>query len=81
MTNDWKSPEFWIAALTSIVTAVVAILVTRGLLSEAEGQLWIQLAVAVIGPVAIIVLGLVARSYLDHMTQVRTARLHAGLRE
>ena len=81
MSNDWKSPEFWIAALTSIVTAVVAILVARGLLAEAEGQLWIQLAAAVIGPVAIIILGIVARSYLGHMTQVRMARLTAGIRE
>lgn len=81
MSNDWKSPEFWIAALTSIVTAVVAILVARGLLAEAEGQLWIQLAAAVIGPVAIIILGVVARSYLGHMTQVRMARLTAGIRE
>lgn len=81
MSNDWKSPEFWIAALTSIVTAVVAILVARGLLDEAEGQLWIQLAAAVIGPVAIIILGIVARSYLGHMTQVRMARLTAGIRE
>ncbi|CUS06415.1 exported protein of unknown function (plasmid) [Candidatus Promineifilum breve] len=81
MSNDWKSPEFWIAALTSIVTAVVAILVARGLLDAAEGQLWIQLAAAVIGPVAIIILGIVARSYLGHMTQVRMARLTAGIRE
>jgi len=81
MSNDWKSPEFWIAALTSIVTAVVAILVARGLLAEAEGQLWIQLAAAVIGPVAIIILGIVARSYMSHMTTVRSARLQAGIRE
>lgn len=81
MTNDWKTPEFWIAALTSIVAAVVAILVARGLLSEAEGQLWLQLAAAVIGPVAIIVIGIVARSYIGHQTQVRMARLTAGLRE
>ena len=81
MTNDWKSPEFWIAALTGIVTAVVAILVARGLLSDAEGQLWIQLAAAVVGPVAVIVLGMVARAYIGHQTQVRVARLTAGLRE
>ena len=74
MTNDWKTPEFWITALTTIVTAVVAILVARGLLSEAEGQLWIQLAVAVIGPVAVIALAIIARSYIGHQTAVRTAR-------
>jgi hypothetical protein len=79
--NDWKSPEFWIEALTGSVTAVIAILVSRGLLSEAEGQLWLQLAAAVIGPVAIIVLGVVAKSYIGHMSNVRAARLQAGIRE
>jgi uncharacterized membrane protein len=81
MTNDWKTPEFWITALTSIVVAVVAILVARGLLTQAEGELWVQLAAAIVGPVAVIVLGLVARGYQAHQTQVRVARLTAGLRE
>jgi len=81
MTNDWKTPEFWITALTSIVVAVVAILVARGLLTQAEGELWVQLAAAIVGPVAVIVLGLVARGYQAHQTQVRVARLTVGLRE
>jgi len=81
MTNDWKTPEFWITALTSIVVAVVAILVARGLLTQAEGELWVQLAAAIVGPVAVIVLGLVARGYQAHQTQVRVARLTSGLRE
>ena len=79
--NDYKSPEFWITALTGIVTAVIAVLIARGLLTEAEGQLWAQLAAAIIGPVAIVVLGMVAKSYTAHMTQVRVARLTAGVRE
>ena len=58
--NDYKSPEFWISALTGIVTAVIAVLIARGLLTEAEGQLWAQLAAAIIAPVAIVVLGMVA---------------------
>lgn len=79
--NDYKTPEFWITALTGIVTAIVAVLIARGLLTADEGQLWIQLAAAIIGPVAIIVLGIVAKSYTGHMTAVRVARITAGLRE
>lgn len=78
--NDYKSPEFWIAALTEIVVAVVAILVARGLFSAEEGDLWIQLAKVLIGPITVLVMGLVARSYIGHMTAVRTARLGAGIR-
>lgn len=79
--NDYKTPEFWITALTEIVIAVVAILVARGLLASDEGQLWVELARVLIGPIAIIVMGLVAKGYTAHMTQVRVARLTAGLRE
>lgn len=78
--NDYKSPEFWIAALTEIVVAVVAILVARGLFSAEEGDLWIQLAKVLIGPITVVVMGLVAQSYIGHMTAVRMARLQAGIR-
>jgi hypothetical protein len=50
-------------------------------LTQAEGELWVQLAAAIVGPVAVIVLGLVARGYQAHQTQVRVARLTAGLTE
>ena len=79
--NDYKSPEFWITALTEIVVAVVAILVARGLFSVEEGELWIQLAKVLIGPITVLVMGLVARSYIGHMTAVRTARLAAGIKQ
>lgn len=79
--NDYKTPEFWIAALTEIVIAVVAILVSRGLLTADEGALWVQLAKVLIAPITILVMGMVARAYIGHMTQVRTARIQAGLRE
>ena len=78
--NDYTSPEFWIASLTEIVIAIVAILVARGLFSAEEGQLWIQLAQVLIGPITVVVMALVARSYIGHMTAVRTARLSAGIR-
>ena len=46
-----------------------------------DGARWLQLAAAIVGPVAVIVLGLVARGYQAHQTQVRVARLTVGLRE
>lgn len=79
--NDYKSPEFWIASLTEIVIAIVAILVARGLFSAEEGELWIQLAQVLIGPITVVVMALVARSYIGHMTAVRTARLGAGFKQ
>lgn len=78
--NDYTSPEFWITALTEIAVAIVAILVGRGLFSAEEGTLWVQLAKVLIGPVTVLIMGLVARSYIGHMTTVRTARLAAGIR-
>lgn len=79
--NDWKTPEFWVTVVTNIVAAVVAILAARGILAAEEGELWVQLAAAVVLPVALIVIGAVNRSYLAHMGGVRVARLQAGPRE
>jgi hypothetical protein len=81
MNSDWASPEFWVAAVTSIATAVIALLVARSVVTSEEGQLWLQLVAALTAPIAILVLGLISRSYTAHMTQVRVARLTAGFRE
>lgn len=79
--NDWKTSEFWVTVLTNVVAAVVAILAARGILTAEEGELWVQLASAVVLPVAIIVLGVVNRAYIGHQTAVRGARIAAGLRD
>jgi len=76
--DDFKTPEFWISALTAIAVAVVAILVARGVLTQEEGDLWVQLVAALVGPVAVIVLGIIAKSYTAHQTAVRVARIQAG---
>lgn len=78
MNSDFKTPEFWVTSLTAIAVAVVAILVARGALTQDEGDKWVQLVAALVGPIAIVVLGIVAKSYTAHMTQVRTARIQAG---
>ena len=77
MNQDWKTPEFWITSLTAIVAAVVALLVARGALTAEEGELWKQLAGVVIAPIAVIVLGVVVKSYTQGQAKVREARAMA----
>ncbi len=72
--QDVKTPEFWVTVVTNIVAAVVAILAARGILSAEEGDLWIQLASAVVLPVALLVIGQVNKSYIAAQSAVREAR-------
>ncbi len=69
--QDVKTPEFWVTVVTNIVAAVVAILAARGILSAEEGDLWIQLASAVVLPVALLVIGQVNKSYINGLTSIR----------
>lgn len=59
----------------------MAILAARGILTPDEGELWVQLAGAVVLPVALIVMGVVNKNYIQHMSVVRQSRLQAGIRE
>ena len=79
--SDIKTPEFWVMVVTNIVSAAVAILAARGILTAEEGELWVQLAAAVVLPVALIVIGQVNRAYIAEQGAVKQARLRAGLRE
>lgn len=81
MNNDWKTPEFWTMAIVNIVTAIVAILATRGLLTADEGELWIQLIEALATPIALIIIGMTTKEYLSGQTKVREARIMQGFRE
>ena len=75
--QDVKTPEFWVTVVTNIVAAIVAILAARGILSAEEGQLWVQLASAVVLPVALLVIGQVNKSYIAAQSAVREARAMA----
>jgi hypothetical protein len=75
--NDMKTPEFWVTVITNIVAAVVAILAARGILSAEEGQLWVQLASAVVLPVALLVIGQVNKSYIASQAEIKSARFMA----
>lgn len=78
--TDIKTPEFWVMVVTNIVAAVVAILAARGILTSEEGELWVQLAGAVVLPVALLVIGYVNKQYIAGQQYIREARFQAGLR-
>ena len=44
MTKATETSEFWVTAFVNVVAAVIAILAARGLVSNEEGALWVQLA-------------------------------------
>lgn len=75
--QDVKTPEFWVTVITNIVAAVVAILAARGILSAEEGELWVQLASAIVLPVALLVVGQVNRSYINAQAEIKSARFMA----
>lgn len=79
--NDYKTPEFWTMAVVNIVTAIVAILATRGVLTAEEGELWVQLIEALATPIALVVIGMTTKTYLAGQTQVRQARIMQGFRD
>jgi len=70
-----KTSEFWITAVANIVGAVIAILVARGLISGEEGELWIQLAGAVLVAVIPVALALINASYIKGRSELKRAEL------
>jgi len=53
----------------------VAILAARGLVSAEEGELWVQLALAIATAVAPLVMAIVSKAYIEGRTQLRVAAL------
>jgi len=75
MTKATETSEFWITAFVNIVAAIVAILAARGLVSAEEGELWVQLALAIATAVAPLVMAIVSKAYIEGRTQLRVAAL------
>lgn len=75
MDKATNTSEFWITVFVNIVSAIVAILAARGLVSNEEGELWVQLALAVATAVAPLVMGWVSKAYIEGRTEVRVASL------
>jgi len=75
MDKATNTSEFWITVFVNIVSAIVAILAARGIVSNEEGELWVQLALAVATAVAPLVMGWVSKAYIEGRTEVRVASL------
>ena len=75
MTKATETSEFWVTAFVNVVAAVIAILAARGLVSNEEGALWVQLAEAIALAVAPLVMAIVSKSYIEGRTALRVAAL------
>lgn len=78
MEPGYKTTEFWMAAIGSLVAAAVPLLVAYGVLDEAQGQLWAGLILAVAAVVVPIVIGLIVKSYVGSRTDVKMALIMAS---
>ena len=85
MTNESK----WLTLVSGIVAAVVPLLVAYGVITAEQGELWSNLALAIVGAIIAIVVPLavtsLAKNYNDNQTihtvalmENETARLMAG---
>jgi len=86
MTNESK----WLTAIGGIVAAVVPLLVAYSVVTAEQGEMWSQLALAIVGAVVAIVVPVtvtsLAKNYNDNDTAAKLAlleheRIMAGLRE
>jgi hypothetical protein len=67
--------------IAAIVAAVLPILVAYGVLTSEMAELWKGLIMAIVAAVVPVVIGSLAKNYTDSRTEVKLARLAAGLRE
>ena len=67
-----KTSEFWVTALTNVTLAIVAILVMRGLISDEEGELWIQLVSAVFLTLVPVAMAVVTAAYSKSRAEVKS---------
>jgi hypothetical protein len=82
MNNSGRNTsEFWVTTIAAIVAAVLPILVAYGVLTSELAELWKGLIMAIVAAIVPVVVGSLARSYTKSRTEVKLARLAAGLRE
>lgn len=85
MTNESK----WLTLVSGIVAAVIPLLVVYGIVTAEQGELWQQLALAIVGAVVAVVVPItltsLAKNFNDNETVLtvslmenETARLMAG---
>jgi uncharacterized membrane-anchored protein YitT (DUF2179 family) len=71
MKPGFQTTEFWLTAVTNIVAAIIAILAFRGLVSNEEGELWLQLAQVLAAFIAPIVIGIVTAVYTNGRSNLK----------
>ena len=75
MKNGVFTTEFWVTVIVNVVAATVALLAAYGLLTEKEGEVWVELARALVLMIAPIVMAYTSVRY----TQARTnLKLNGG---
>lgn len=79
METGYKTPEFWVTVIVNVASAIIAILSVRGLVSSEEGELWLTLVQAIATPVALVVMAIVTKKYVEGQTEVRKALISNGL--
>lgn len=67
-----KTTEFWVTAVTNVALAVVAILAARGLITNEEADLWVQLVNAVLVALVPVAMALVTSAYSKSRAEVKT---------
>jgi hypothetical protein len=74
-----KTSEFWMTTIAAIVAAVLPILVAYGVLTSEMAELWKGLIMAIVAAVVPIAVGSLAKTYTVSRTEVKLARIQAGI--
>jgi VIT1/CCC1 family predicted Fe2+/Mn2+ transporter len=71
MKPGYKTTEFWLTAIASILGALVPIVIAYGLLTAEEAEMWLNLILAVAAVVVPIVLLNSATKYTQSRTSLK----------
>jgi len=74
-----KTSEFWITAIVNIVTAILAILAVRGMVTDQEAELWVQLSRALVAAAAPVVIAYTTGQYAASRAEVKAIAANYSL--
>jgi membrane protein YdbS with pleckstrin-like domain len=75
MEPGYKTTEFWLSAVVTVLAAAMPLFVAYQLLSQEEADLWAGLILAVAAVVVPIVIGQVAKTYTQSRTSLKETTL------
>lgn len=75
MDTGYKTTEFWMSAVASLVAVIFPLLIVYGLISAEESELWQNLILAIAAVVVPIVVGSVAKNYTTQRTELKARGL------